>query len=795
MKNLFTIKTLAVLLFTAYTLSSQNVILSWDTASAPNLPSFPSSFNDPGLLSSTVIRGEGLTLPVEENLFRLFAASGFTVSEDDAFREGDYLEFEIEPTSGNQVNLSSLRAQFRRNNSGPREFLWQFKLINDCAFSDIESAIRYEFVGDNNSDPDGNYQPEIDLSTIPALQNVAFPSKIIVRLYAWDIREINGANTDTFGLGRTPSNESVLFFTGSVEPATGVSEPDMMTTWDGANWDNGIPSPENRPVKEVIIAGDYNTENGDILACNLIVNETANLHVANGSYVEVINNVVVNGDIFVDTKANFVQRNSLSTFSLNGSGLATVSKETSIKKEWFHYTYWGSPVINQTINEAFEGVDQDRIFKFLSENYIDTDGDNVDDDANDWVVAPQDEVMEQGVGYIATSPQEGVFPRRDTITFTGEFNTGDITTDIFYNSESVTGTWNLIGNPYPSAIDFDLLYAANSDVVDGIAYIWTQSLPLDANNPGNEDLNFNRDDYAMYNVGVGGIVGANNMRPEKYIPSGQSFFIEGLQNGQLSFSNSMRAIDHDSNLQFFKTSNKRKREQPENKIWINLTSGNTIFNEILIGYVFGASQKNDGLLYDAPRISADGDAFIYTSIEGSDLKFAIQGRHLDSIKNNDIVDLGFKTINDDREKFFRLSISEKRGDFLATNVVYLKDNLLNITHNLSSGSYNFTSTAGDFKNRFQIKFKSKTLSNDAAFSNQNNITVYYLNTNLIEVRTNNVAKITNISLYDILGKQLQTFEGENKSNKILNLENHSHGLYILKMKLSNGNVVSKKILR
>ena len=784
-------------------------ILSWDVPGVRRgvvLPSITTTERDGrtdnGLEPSTVIRGEGLEGAGDRP--GAFMGFGFSVEREDAFRDGDYFEFEIVPKEGNKVSLDTLIAKFTRNSGGPRRFLWQYRLDVDCTFTDIGSSFPFEDEDEPENLELDAYQDPIILSTVTRLQNVSFPNKIIFRLYGWGSNGGDREDLEFFGFGRNPRRLNDLTIKGEVSPSAGTPpvEPLDPAVWNGSNWENDIvPSPENQPTRDVVIArGTYNTRLGNISACNLTVNAGARLNVNNRTYVEVVNNVNVNGNLFVGSQGNFVQNNDSGTFTLNGRGSgATVRKFTSLKNEWFHYTYWSSPVERESVGDAFPNVDTNRRFKFLAENYLDTNGDNTDDNADDWNVVKPDEIMEPGVGYLSTSPRSGEFPRRDQIFFRGEFNTGVITTDIFQDDRNTTGSWNLIGNPYPGAIDFELFHEENSDIVGGVAYLWTQSLPLDPDNPGNEGLNFSLDDYAMYNVGVGGIVGANNIRPNKFIPSGQSFFIEGLRDGQIDFTNSMRVADGMSNNQFFKVTKKQKNRDvvsQGNKLWINLTSNNTIFNEILIGYVKGATDGIDGRSYDAPRISGGGYALVYSRIKGSNKKYAIQGRNINSIANNDVVNLGFKTFYNEPERIFRFTLDDFEGNFLLSNSVYIKDNLLDITHDLSVEPYSFTSEQGEFNDRFQIEFKTdNVLSVKDPVITEKNVTVNYLKNNVIEVNTNSELNINKITLYDVLGKQLTLSRQEISSRNQINLFNYKSGLYIIKVKLSDGSTVSKKIIR
>ncbi len=792
-------------------------ILSWDIPRfdrnevLPSITTVPpagernASITNDGLEPSTLIRGEGLVGTGERA--RAFSAFGFSVEREDAFRDGDYFEFEIVPKEGNQVSLDTLIAKFTRSNGGPREFLWQYRLDVDCTFTDIGSSFRFDINEPRDPNSPASIQEPIILSTVRRLQNVSFPNKIVFRLYGWGS---NGEDDEDefFGFGRNPREFNDLTIKGEVSSSAGAPpiEPLEPAVWNGNNWENDIvPSPENQPTRDVVIArGAYNTNDGNISACNLTVNAGAVLIVSNNTYVEVVNNVNVNGILFVGSEGNFVQNSDSGTFRLGAIGGATVRKQTPKKSQNLHYTFWSSPVKNFSSGQAFQGVDADRRFLFDAANYLDLNNDNVPDDPSVWRIVRANENLIPGVGYAATSSNPGFFERNnnnggpprsieDVIRFNGEFNTGTISVNIEHDARN-RRTWNLIGNPYPSAINFDILIAENSDLIEGIGYFWSQKSPQSADNPGNDGLNFSFDDYVMRN-GTGGIgVGGPS------IPSGQSFFIAGLRDGQLNFTNAMRIADGNAPL-LLKGGVKSKKSTSsfigKNKLWINLISEKSIFNQILIGYVRGASNEEDELLFDAPSLSTGGNlpAVIYSRIENSRKKFAIQGRDIQSVANEDIVNLGFiNSVNN--STVFRISIAKTEGNFLKTNNVYLKDNLLDITHNLSLGDYSFTAEQGEFTDRFQIKFKTdNVLSVKDPVITENNVTVSYLKNNVIEVNTNSDLNINSITLYDILGKQLTFSKQEISSRNQINLFNYKSGLYIVKIKLSDGSTVSKKIIR
>ncbi|GAL70225.1 hypothetical protein JCM19302_2800 [Jejuia pallidilutea] len=172
-----------------------------------------------------------------------------------------------------------------------------------------------------------------------------------------------------------------------------------------------------------------------------------------------------------------------------------------------------------------------------------------------------------------------------TANFEGEFNNRDVPVTISLNPANTGTNWNFIGNPYPSAIDFDAFQAANSSIIGGAAYFWSQATEPDEIYPGNEPLNFNLYDYAIYTVGSGGTAGGvASETPNGFVASCQGFFVPALSSGTATFTNSMRMADGTSNNQFFKSSNTKKSntESTKNRLWLNLTSGNGVFNQVLV---------------------------------------------------------------------------------------------------------------------------------------------------------------------------------------------------------------------
>lgn len=583
-------------------------------------------------------------------------------------------------------------------------------------------------------------------------------------------------------------------------------------TWDGTEWSwndgttlNTVPTIGT--TAEVIINGNYDTGTStSFSACSLTVNAGFDLTVSNGDYVEVENDVVANGGIIVQSQANFIQNNDAATFTDNTGGLVVVSKEKTMQK-WYSYTYWSSPTQTETIQGVLGGTPTDRRFTFIAANFVDvlaevgntntfiSGQDGIDDNGNDWKNTPTGPMI-PGVGYAATANEFGLaFPRTDKYDFYGAFNNGEVLVPLVSNSGGTYEDWNLVGNPYPSAIDADVFFSENPGLVDAI-YLWDQGTPPSSTTGGNQGSNFSQDDYAIIS-GTGSVSGSRGntgLPPNRFIPSGQGFFVDANFPADLVFNNSMRAITND-NSQFFKSSNtKGKSSNVANKLWINLTSDNGIFNQIMVGYINGATNANDGGFYDTPRsLSSENSTTLYSIIENDNGKFAIQGKNANSINEDEIINLGFKsTIN--VATLFKLSVAKVEGDFLNCHTVYLKDNLLNKVHCLSTSDYTFTSEVGEFNNRFEIAFSDQALAIENMLLNKNTLKIIELENDYVQFNTSNNLNIKAVSIHDLLGRQLYHFTGSSTSEtyKLSNLRN---SVFIAKVELSNGAVISKKAFK
>ncbi len=423
------------------------------------------------------------------------------------------------------------------------------------------------------------------------------------------------------------------------------------------------------------------------------------------------------------------------------------------------YTYWSSPLINSTLAEVVQNAD----------NYY-----SFNPNTQDWDTATSTTTMNTGVGYITKGPTNGNFPGIYTASFTGSnFNNGDVIVGLTFNNDAnADNDWNLIGNPYPSAINADDLIVANPNI-GGTIYFWTH------NTDASFTQNFTQDDYVSWN-GSGGTAGCSGcVAPTGAIATGQGFFVQALSTSNITFTNAIRVTGNNTN--FYRTT-----PQEKNKIWLNLFGENS-FSQLLIGFFDEATDGVDRI-FDGLRLDGGAKASFYSIID--DNPYGIQGKSV--LKETENIPLGF-SIND--VGTFTVSIDHFEG-VLHSSEVILIDNELNIQHNLKESNYTFSITnAGINNQRFilQITTDANALDvNDEVFSNRLFITGSFSE---LKIKAPNGKIINKVMVFDLLGKEVAQSKKQANLISLQSSSLQSNRIFIVKAILDSGEVLISKIYK
>jgi hypothetical protein len=407
-----------------------------------------------------------------------------------------------------------------------------------------------------------------------------------------------------------------------------------------------------------------------------------------------------------------------------------------------------------------------------------------------------------------------------TMKGTGGTATTDITQNYAFIGKPNNGTISLslplnqiylIGNPYPSALDADEFIrnnlkdcvgcTATQNVFNGALYFWDH---FGVTN--NHVLAQYTGGYAAYNLsgGVAGIANSSltvhdysvgSKRPKQFIPVAQGFFIDAplgtaAAAPSLIFTNNQRAFVRESlaSSLFIKTNTNAKKSliDTRSKIRMGFDSFLGMHRQLLVtadphttsGYDIG---------YDAPIYDLKSDD-MYWEIENK--AYVIQG--INNFNEDQIIPLGLIIGNKGQ---VTIKIDELENIAEDTKI-YLYDNLTASYHNMRKSPFVIMMDIGEYKNRFSIQFRDKTLGVEEAILN-NDLMVYYAGISKILFIQNNIADVTvnNVTLYNILGQDLGNWAVQNQvqSSIQIPIKNISAGVYIVKLNTSEG-VISKKII-
>ena len=540
------------------------------------------------------------------------------------------------------------------------------------------------------------------------------------------------------------------------------------TTWNGSSWNNGTPN----IATSAIINGNYDSAiNGDFESCDCTINSGTTVNIRANDYMLVQNDLSVSGILEVRHEGSLVMVEDDGVIA--SSGTINVHKTSSLVKE-NDYIYWTSPMSNETIGDGLASSIANRIYEW---------------NTNAWFGMNASDIMEPGKGYIAQGPNSGTFPQNQSVIFDGVPNTGVVLAPVVLGpAPDLTGyDWNLIGNPYPSALDATKFLddPLNSSVIGGTIYLWTHNTAAILDNGGEAD--YSRSDYATYTSGTGGVAASSGGdTPTGFIASGQGFFIEALATSNATLNNSMRA--NTNNDQFFKSSVPDKKEEEKDRVWLNLYNTKGAFSQLLVGFIDGATDGIDRS-FDGPKLGGNYISF-YSVIENEN--FAIQGKP--PINDEATVQLGLYSYIEQGDSL-SIGIDKIEGN-LTNYKIYVNDKLLNIVHDLGIDDYTFVPEPESVYNeRFEL-FLTKietTLSADEVDSVSNELLVLNQE-NEIQIKTSNSSTITKLKIYDVLGKTIVNTD-VNSTSYIFKTENISPGtIFIVNATLADDTVFVKKIL-
>ncbi|OCB75446.1 calcium-binding protein [Flavobacterium crassostreae] len=560
-----------------------------------------------------------------------------------------------------------------------------------------------------------------------------------------------------------------LIIAGNFNSVTGVANHRVArirlctdtTIWDGASWTNGLPTIS----KNAFFEKDY-TFTASVAACSCSIALDKKVTVNGNATLSLAFNYSGLGTLIIKNNASLYQDED----AVVNTATARIERKTTPIAQ-LDYTYWSSPVQNHILLATSPETPWDTFFSFLPET-------------NSWSVADPALAMEPGKGYIIRGPQSFSQTAKaiHQANFIGIPHNGQKTVAL-----GATSSHNLVGNPYPSAIDADVFLEKNSNAINGTIYLWSHNTSPIGHNK------YLTDDYAVYNLfgGVGTTapksVTASTVKPNGKIASGQSFFVTSITDqGVVNFDNSMRIVG--ANTHFFRTTILQNKAQAitaeKHRIWLNMYNEQGVFKQLLLGYMDGATDTYDAAL-DGESFKSNENIDFYSLCQ--DKKLTIQAKGV-PFEASDSIGLGYNA----KTKGTYSIAADTRDGLFVTQEVYLIDKLTSTTHDLKKGDYSFETEAGTFEDRFMIAFDKETLNtSDFVVGSNLETTVCVVDKQL---QISSKEGIEAIKIYDILGKEVYANTAIYAPSFVIEDFSNTTNVFVLKIILENHKIVTKKVL-
>ena len=500
------------------------------------------------------------------------------------------------------------------------------------------------------------------------------------------------------------------------------------TDWTTAsNWDDGVLPSASSNIQ--IEAGTNQPAIGSNTTCgNLILEPGANLTINSGFTLS------VNGDFTLQSNAN-------ATASIIDNGTLSIDGTSEVQRymECYdpdatnEYHFLSIPIADHPV--------ENNLLNYYVYPY--------DESQNNWTYLSSGDQVLKGKGYSAYYSGDS----DHCISFSGILNTGNhlipITTSNFSGTSS-SDNWNLIGNPFPSPIDWDLV---TKDNIESAIYMWNAETCT----------------YASYVSGLG-----TNFNDEGIIPAMQGFFVHSTSSGNLTIPQSARL--HNQAQDYLM---KNAAANPLLRIQIKTEKYS---DECIIRFKEGASESWDGD-FDALKFLSEKPevpqifTLINPEIQASINTLAKQLDHYE-------IPLLSRVENDG---FYKVSISNVSTLIREYDMV-LMDNISGEIHKIVKDScYHLYILSGETE-QFILDLKSKTttvqerkeLNISIDVSSDGGVEVGNIPTELIGGTLNAIA---------LDGKEVYSSEINNRTLKFFI---YHQGIYIILLRL-NHNVLTKKI--
>jgi hypothetical protein len=585
---------------------------------------------------------------------------------------GEFVEVVVENASG--FNLAELRVHLYNGNGGVVYGTSSLDTYTEGATSNGFTIYTLEIPGIQNGSPDGlalsYYNILISgqfLSYEGAFAATDGPAVGVTSVDIGVSENGTGAVTNSLQLGGAGTEYSDFYWQPEAANTSGLVNNNQSfftsTIWNGSvstawelsdNWSQGvpvqgmdvqIPNVTNSPVISTIAACD-----------DLNIAASATVTIAAGA-LTVGGDLVTNSGLTVQSGGSLITEGSV-------TGNATVIRNIAGLNQ---YHFISSPISNAALGNVFPAGD---VLNIYLREYNEATG--------NWVNLSIPANIAVGKGYSFFMDIANT-----TATFTGTLNNSNVL-PMMSNSGTSGNTnydgWNLLGNPFASAIQWGLgSWALNN--VNNEVHVWSNGV------------------YLSYAGGTGSLT-------DGIIPAQQGFFVKA--NAPVPSLTIPTASRLHSSQGFYKNN-------IADLLRLDVSDNSTFTDATFVRFSYDATEEFDQA-FDAHKLDNDEAAPMLYTMHG-ETRFSINT--LKSISETPEVPVYFKAGADGG-----YTINASGMESFENRIIYLTDLLTGLRQDLRQNPvYAFNATTGDDASRFKLSFATVGIAEQPGL----NIGVYAAN--------------------------------------------------------------------
>ncbi|MCK9410887.1 MAG: hypothetical protein M0Q53_01210 [Prolixibacteraceae bacterium] len=380
-----------------------------------------------------------------------------------------------------------------------------------------------------------------------------------------------------------------------------------------------------------------------------------------------LGNLASNGNLTLKSSAS-------QTALIDGSGAGTVTGSVTMERylpSAYGYKYLSSPFTSASLAATLSGnATIPTFYAYNEDNSTIILG--VTTYISGWVTTGVAGLSPM-VGYSANFGNGG---NPQTFSMTGSVNDGSMSATLYNHNRTYTLGFNLVGNPYPSPINWNL---GNRTNVDNAIYFFNASGAADQYS-------------GVYDSYINGVSsgGSTNI-----IPSMQGFFVHvtSTGSGSLDFSNAMRTTDLNPTYKAAKFD-----PRPIMRFSASYDQKNALMDAYVI-YLDNKTSRKFDPEYDALKLmNTDVTVPNIYEIAGNSQNLSISGmpEPVDSLTR---IPIGIKALKEGWMNIAAVDLSKLPVDL----TIYLEDKSNNIHQDLrKEPKYRFYANQGDINNRFAL---------------------------------------------------------------------------------------------